>query len=1163
MGNKGFIYSKALYYNIAMIVFVACFLFAGCRNMGDSNDLQDIFHNPPESAKPWVFWYWMNASISEEAITADLEAMKEAGIGGAYLMTIRGAENPPLFDPPAVQLSPLWWEMVLHALNEADRLNLKIAMHAGDGFALAGGPWITPELSMQKIVWTQSFIEEGRKLDITLEQPETNEGYYRDIALFAYPAIEGTTDNTYYTKPAVTSSLPGINPVYLVERDNMTVFRSEEPCWIQYEFKEPFACRTIIIRTAENNYQANRLIIQGSDDGIRFTTICRLEPPRHGWQDEGDVTHVIKPVKFRFYRFVYDKSGSEPGAEDLDAAKWSPSLKITGIVLSSAPKIHQYEGKTGAVWRISRRTQTSEVAESLCVQPEHMVDLSNQMDEDGHLTWDAPDGQWNILRIGHTSTGKTNYTGGGGLGLECDKFNPEAVKLQFDNWFGAACEKAGPELVKRVLKVFHVDSWECGSQNWSPVFRDEFRKRRGYDLYNFLPVMAGIPVQSTKISERFLSDVRQTIAELVVDNFYQTLAVSLQHYGCSFSAECVAPTMTSDGMLHYKTVDLPMGEFWLGSPTHDKPNDMMDAISGAHVYGKQIIQAEAFTELRLGWNEYPGMIKSLGDMNLALGANRFVFHVFTHNPWMDRRPGMTLSRIGLYFQRDQAWWEQGRAWIEYIQRCQALLQRGVHVADIAVFTGEEIPRRAILPDRLVTALPGIFGDDMLASEEKRLANTGIPLRERPDGVIHTANMADPENWIDPLKGYAYDSFNPDVLLNLATVKDGRIILPGGANYGLLVIPGSRRMSPDGNIMSAEIAQRVLELVEDGATVLFVEKPEITPGLYQHEEHDRQLGDILTALFGIESTSVSPQEKEGIIYSRVGKGRIMTGPYDHPSFGLLGIEPDFQAWERSGSRAEGIAWTHRKDGQTDIYFISNQEENNREVEISLRVTGKLPELFDPVTGEIRDASEWKTLNNRTIMPVRLAPNGSLFVVLAEKTTKKGMDNGSNWNEYENIMMPDGPWTIIFNPDFGGPDSAVKINRLKSWHLFDDPAIRYYSGIAVYQNSFRWASGDDSSARYFINLGEVANIAEVFVNGRSCGVAWTPPFHVEITENLKEGENRFVIEVSNTWANRLIGDHSLPPEKRITWTTAPWNLEGKPLLESGLLGPVSIMCRNKVE
>jgi hypothetical protein len=206
---------------------------------------------------------------------------------------------------------------------------------------------------------------------------------------------------------------------------------------------------------------------------------------------------------------------------------------------------------------------------------------------------------------------------------------------------------------------------------------------------------------------------------------------------------------------------------------------MLDAISGAHIYGKKIVQAESFTTLRMDWSEHPGKLKALGDRQFALGINKLVFHVFTQNPWMDKKPGMTLDGVGLYFQRDQTWFKQSKAWMDYLARCQSVLQLGKPVVDIAVFTSDE------LPDRLVNVLPGLIGYERIEAEKIRLANNGQPLRTIPDGVPHSANMADPENWIDPLNGYAYDSFNPDVLMQMKVVN-GRVVTPGGASYALLV-----------------------------------------------------------------------------------------------------------------------------------------------------------------------------------------------------------------------------------------------------------------------------------------------------------------------------------------------------------------------------------------
>jgi len=1145
--------------SIVLLLVAISLLGWGCQQ---TDLLKRDFQSPPQEAKPWVFWYWLEGAVSREGVHADLVAMKNAGIGGAYLMPIQGETNPPWIEKPVIQLTPEWWKMVLYAMDQADSLGVQLSMHVSDGFALAGGPWITPELSMQKVVWSSVQVDGNRRFNDRLPQPQINERYYRDIAVYAFPVSKESTLSSQTVRPVVTTSIHGQNAGFLVDRDNQKNFISKKPCWIQYAFKQPFTCRSIAIRTAGNkfvggsSYQSQRLLVEVSDDGRNFQSIGRLKSPRTGWQDwDEDVTHAVVPVTARYFRFSYDPEGSEPGAEDLDAAKWKPGLKISNIELSSDPRINQYEGKSGLVWRISERTNTAQVTDSFCVPMDNMLDLTQYLKADGTLDWEAPPGHWTILRMGHTSTGHKNETGGGGKGLECDKFNPEAVQFQFENWYGEILKKACPEIAGKVLRIFHVDSWECGSQNWSPVFAEEFQKRRGYDLMPYLPVLAGIPLQSADVSERFLHDVRQTIAELVADNFYQTLAGLVHQHQIEFSAECVAPTMVSDGLLHYREVDIPMGEFWLRSPTHDKPNDMLDAISGAHIYGKPMVQAEAFTEIRMAWDEHPATLKSLGDRNYALGINRFVYHVFMQNPWTDRKPGMTLNGVGLMFQRDQTWWKPGRAWVTYAQRCQAMLQKGKPVVDIAVFTGEEIPSRSVLPDRLVPFLPGIFGEDVVESEKVRLKNEGTPLAEMPDGVYHSANMADPKDWTDPLRGYAYDSFNPDALLRLANVNNGRIELPGGASYRLLVIPGARKMMPNGKAMSPGVASRLLELVQQGATILVNERPEYAPGLQNYPANDDTLKQVISKLWNGQPVQVDDDKGGSFLMWKIGKGRVVQGPYKAASFSGLGIDRDVELTE-SGQYAKYMAWNHRVDSGTDIYFISNQEYQMRGVEVSLRVSGRQPELFDPVTGEIQKANDWKIENGRTVIPLRFMPNGSLFIVLRQPTSKTESHDGKNRKEMKPEITISSSWQVSFDPALGGTEGSVKFDELADWTSRPEDGIRFYSGTANYQTVFKWEGTPDKNKQYWLYLGEVDNIAEVWVNGISCGVAWTPPFRVNITRALNPGENQLGIEVTNTWANRMIGDHSLPEDQRITWTNAPYRLEGNPLLKAGLLGPVII-------
>ncbi len=1115
-------------------IFCAGFLPALplCGQNDARKKLEWQFKNPPAAARPWVFWYWMQGAVSKAGITADLEAMQEAGIGGAYLMPIKDTSAAIPFQPTVRQLTPEWWAMLHFAMQEASRLNLQLGMHVSDGFALAGGPWITPEKSMQQLVWTREYLKGGTGKEPLLEQPLTVQNYYKDIAVFAYPANSAQAFSDTTQVPTVTTSTGAKASFLCFDIEGKESFRSDTACWIQYRYHNLFTVRSIRIHTPGNNYQAQRLLIQASNDGLHFNTITRLQPPRHGWQDaDQDYTSAIPVTTAKYFRFVYDKEGSEPGAEDLDAAKWKPGLKINHIWLSDEPMLHQYEAKNGSVWRIAAATTAQQITGKDAVPLKNIINLTHKLDSMGKLHWQAPAGNWVVVRIGHTSTGHTNATGGAGSGLECDKFDPSAITLQFNNWFAKAFSQTEKKLAQQVLKIFHTDSWECGSQNWSTVFPGEFSKRNGYDLMPWLLAMTGVPVESADQSEKFLHDVRNTIAALVNDKFYATLKKLAHEKGCRFSAESVAPTMLSDGMLHYKNADIPMGEFWLNSPTHDKPNDMLDAISAAHVYGKPLVQAEAFTSVRMNWGEHPGNIKAAGDRNFALGINKMILHVFTHNPWLNRKPGMTLDGVGVYFQRDQTWWKQGKAWIDYLQRCQALLQVGTPVADIAVFTGEEMPRRSLLPDRLVNTLPGIFGKDKLVKETKRLKNERTPLRQIPDGVTHSANMADPEDWLDPLNGYAYDSFNPDALLTLATVKNGRIVLPGGASYGLLVIPYRQPMQPNEGYMSVAVAKKIKRLVKEGATVLM--HPQYSHSMALREE-DTVVGNIVQQLKDDKKV----------------KGKLVDIPYMDSSFKALGLERDVEIVPQKNS----IAWTHRNANGTEIYFIANQEDRLQQAAVSFRVSGQQPELWNAVTGEITKPVNWHTGNGRTYVSLQLDANASVFVVFAAATAERGSAEAVEPGAGHRLLL-NNAWTVLFDTTSGGPAAPVAVDTLTSWSEANDSKIKYYSGTAVYSRSFEWNETKMPSSLWF-SVTAISNIASIRVNGKDCGVLWTPPYRMNIAKAIQPGSNTIEIAVTNTWANRLIGDNLLPEKQRLTWTTAPFRLKDKPLLKAGLLGNVKI-------
>ena len=1009
--------------------------------------------------QPWTFWYWMYGAVSKAGIHADLQAMKDVGLGGCYLMPIRGTQEKPEYQGDAQQLSPKFWEMVDYALQQADSLNLEMGIHVCDGFALAGGPWIKPEESMQKVVFCDTIVRGGYH-QFKMKKPQHYGDFYEDIVTYAYPVSDLNLETfaMRYADLKIAYSLKDGEKVTCspeVRKNDKGVYCAEKSCWIQYEFDKPTLIFNVEIEPSGNNIQCQRLNVKASDDGITFRQVKQLTPPWQGWQNtDFNTTFSFPPTKARFFRFEWTPEGTAPGAEDLDAAKWKPVFRLKNLWLRTLPSVDNWEGKAGYVWRSSPDMPAEDVNRKQLLYASDFVPCNVK---DDMVEVSLIGGTYRILRMGYTSTGHTNATAGGAKGLECDKFSREAVEKQVDAWFGQFMKRPHHE----VIKYLHVDSWECGSQNWSKNFADEFLRRRGYDIRLLLPVMAGVAVVN---GDQKLRDVRRTIDELKNEAFFAAVRDCAYKYGVQLSAESVSPTMVSDGMSHYRYVDIPMGEFWLNSPTHDKPNDMLDAISGAHVYGKTIVQAEGFTEVRGVWDETPAMVKPLLDRNFCLGMNRLFFHVNTHNPWLDKKPGMTLDGIGLFFQRDQTWFPEAKAFVDYITRCQKLLQQGRPIVDIAVYTGEEIPCRALTPDKLVPMLPGLFGAERVISEKARLANQGLPMVESPVGVRHAANILDLKDWINPLHGYQYDSMNKDALLTQPF------------NYKVLVIP-------TGVIITKEVAEKIDQLRRQGVDI--IEQP------YMYEV-------------------------------------------------FAGVAPD-------AVLPEGIAFAHRADTGSDIYFLSNQTDKEQTFTPSFRHQHGTALVYNPLT----DAC---TFFNGTIS---LPAYGSLFVCYGQSNSSlAGNDVLQGQKQVVPMVGKDAQsWDIAFRES----GVTLKDQVLFDWSQHDDDRIRYFSGHARYKTAFKQKS--KVKGRAWLSLPHVKDIAHVWVNGKDCGIAWTAPYEVEITGAFKKGNNTIEIEVVNTWHNALRGaDLGKAPYEGI-WTNAKYRTKGDALLPAGLLEPPMIITTTK--
>lgn len=947
--------------------------------------IEQGFKNPPESAKPWVFWNWMNGNITKEGITADLEAMQRVGIGGVEVFNV----NNTTPRGPVDFASPAWHELVQHAISEAGRLRMRMAMKNCAGWSSSGGPWVKPEGSMQMLAWTDLRVSGPARFSKTLPQAEFEQRLY-------------TT---------------GFHPGY----------------------------------------------------------------PKG--------TEPLKPVGSRFYRDIAVLAFPTPRDEPEDRSKRLLSLKET------------LELKTG------------KGTPSMPIPKGTVIDLTSRLRADGRLEWDVPEGQWTILRLGHTPTDQRNMPAPpGGEGLECDKLSPRGLQTVWDGLMKGIIDTAGP-LAGNTFSGVLIDSWEVGLQHWSPVFAAEFTKRRGYDPTPWLPVLSGRQVESGELSNRFLWDMRRTVSDLIADNYFGELTRLCHARGLKSVSEAYGGPF--DAVQAGGRVDVPMGEFWAGKHDNPAPSEMAGtcklAASSAHGYGKPIVAAEAFTARPSDsrWSNTPYGLKIRGDWAFCQGINRYVFHRYAHQPWLDVSPGMTMGPYGINFERTNTWWEQSRAWLSYIARCQFMLQQGRFVADVAYLPSDLAP-----PHRQLRKIP-----------------FDVP-------------------------GHDFDILSPELLLQMRMV-DGKLTLPSGMSYQALVIGG------DGSLQ-AVLVEKIQELALAGA-VISCPRPIASPSLRDYPAGDARIAAIAKALWDgkrIATTNAPILLKDA------------------------GILPDFEG---------SVQFTHRQTPDADIYFLAHPARKPLECTALFRVSGRHAEIWHPDTGDIEPATVvGSRTDGRTELALQFDPAGSLFVVFRNQPSDSvakfppARRGPVDPQSAENLT---GPWTVDFPPKLGAP-ASVTMDSLISLSEHATAGVRYFSGTATYSKTFELpAEKMVPGTRWILDLGQVENIAEVFLNGVQLGILWKPPFAVDITTAAKPGTNHLEVQVTNQWINRLIGDEQEAPDAE--WTQGDqgltlkelpeWFVEGKPrpssgricfttfklyekdspLVKSGLLGPVTLRSAKQIE
>ncbi|RNI40222.1 glycosyl hydrolase [Hanamia caeni] len=860
--------------------------------------------------------------------------------------------------------------------------------------------------------------------------------------------------------------------------------------------------------------------INVSGSGNKHIQLPKPQPMKP-YFGEGVLTPELKKEWQNFYEDVAVLAFPTPDTSE----------KISGIYEKALYYRAPYSSVAGVKSYLPSLVQYKSLPAKDIVSKKQILDLTDKLNPDGTLDWKVPEGKWTIMRFGVRNNGAiTRPAPVQGLGFESDKFDTVALNSHLEAYVGKMLDKIGKPYSTSSggLKFLHMDSWEMGAQNWTGNFREEFIKRRGYDPLPFYPVYAGKIVESKEISERFLWDLRQTSQELVLDYHAGQVKKYAHRRGLGLSTEPYDMNPTADLELG-AVADIPMCEFWSKGFGFNTSFSCIEATSIAHVKGVPVVQAEAFTGgPEEAWKQYPGSMKNQGDWAFATGINRFFYHTFQHKPLADSlMPGMTMGPYGVHWDRKQTWWPMVAAYHRYISRCQFMLQQGKTVADILYLTPEGAPQVFLPPPSALT------GNDTM-----------------PDR-----------------KGYNFDGCSPRQLYQ-ASVKNNRIVFPGGASYRLLVLPDFKTMTPG-------LLQKIQALVKDGATVVGA-PPIKSPGLSDFPECDQKVQSIAEEVWG---TKASPVKQSTHTYGRgtvIFGGALTAGQKEslYPEYeltakllGQMHVPVDF---ESTGP----VRYTHRSLENMDIYFVSNRTNKSIKTDCIFRTVKGIPELWNPLTGKTRMLSEFTSNGERTTIPLQFDSYQSFFIVFSKDNSQTPAKK-KNYPTEQKLATLSGEWAVSFDSKWGGP-GKITFNNLTDWTERPEQGIKYYSGIAVYSKTFDFLNFSGySKNRLYLDLGEVKNMARVRLNGHDLGVVWTAPWQVDITGILREKGNQLEIEVANLWPNRLIGDQQYPddgvkdgkwPEwlikngkknsARYSFTTYNPYKKDSPLLSSGLLGPVTI-------
>jgi hypothetical protein len=1105
---------------LASVCVLAASLGVGWAQSGPDL-LKSGFQNPPGSAKPRVWWHWMNGNITKDGIKLDEEWMHRVGIGGFQNFDAQ-LGTPQVVDKRLAYMTPEWKDAFKYAITLGDQLDMEMAIAGSPGWSESGGPWVPASHGMKKYVWTETRVEGGKPFTGTLPHPPAETGLFQNIQTHEWSGMGSTKTPEYYAdskvvaykippsevaadamQPKITWSSGTIDPALLSDSDVVkTVLLPKAPegekAWIQFEYPQPQTIRSITYvvgnmsppRWGEEGTGNDGEALEASDDGQNFHVVANL--PHIGAPEN---TIDFAPVTAKYFRVTFKTlpARNRDNAES-NSAPSSTNVRIAQLVLHPDARVSYFEAK--AAFDIEPdlyRYAAPPVAPSDAIAKSDVIDLTSKMHADGTLDWTPPPGEWVVIRFGYSLIGTTNHPATAeATGLEVDKLNRADVKNYFEKYLDSYKATVGPDLMgKRGIRYVINDSYEAGAQNWTDNMIADFLRLRGYDPTPWLPVLAGHVVVSSEASDKFLWDFRKTLSDLMAEEHYHTLEEVLHergmgHYGESHEG---GRALIADGMEVKKWNEVPMSAMWTQTPgvNHEQYNynaDDRESASVAHIYGQNLAAAESMTAAAAPWAWSPATLKPTADQEFINGINRFVIHESAHQPLIGKVPGLSLGPYGQWFNRNETWAEKAGPWISYLARTSFLLQQGRFGADLIYFYGED------------SNLTAIFNN------------------KSPDVPA----------------GYGFDYVNADALIHALSVVDGRIKTPGGMSYRLL------GLDPYSRHMSLPVLRAIHKLVEQGAVVAGP-KPIEDPSLADNQAEFSKLND---ELFG-----------DGTGTHKVGKGAVYAGQNLGDVFAAMQVKPDFDYTKpETDTRLEFL---HRKLAEGDLYFVDNRSDKPTSVAATFRVAGKAPELWHAENGS-SEPTTFTIADGRTTVPLKLEPWGTVFVVF-RKPTKEASFTAPAKTEAQ-LATVEGPWTVSFQPGRGAPPS-ITLDTLSSWSDNQDSGVKYFSGAGTYTKTIdaspEWFK---NGAHIWIDLGDVKNLAEVTVNGKSLGIVWHAPYRVDATAALKPGANEVKIVVYNAWVNRLIGDLQPDATTKYTFTTSkPYKADSQ-LQASGLLGPVNV-------